>query len=230
MGRISIQSLESKSKFLDGKCFWVGVNNLMDCQSLLTASRLITGLLELDPAPARPEPLFSSGDLNPHRRSSAAFQTIRSNSIIPTVRKSLMPANTSSNTVSVTADGWYIGCSSHTRKTEIQLLSTSCSLNAEIAQVSFREVKAMTIADSLSTRLAMSAGTDHMAARPAISDSLFQPPSFTATSSPGGSTVDDNSAPARNFRSVVERRFKRMNEAHDRIRTELLGADPPHDE
>ena len=32
---------------------------------------------------------------------------------------------------------------------------------------------------------------------------------------------------ARNLRSIVERRFKRMSEAHDRIRTELLAAHQP---
>ena len=34
---------------------------------------------------------------------------------------------------------------------------------------------------------------------------------------------------AANLRSIVERRFRRMSEAHDRIRTELLARDPPHE-
>jgi len=33
---------------------------------------------------------------------------------------------------------------------------------------------------------------------------------------------------AANLRSIVERRFKRMSEAHDRIRTELLARHSPH--
>jgi hypothetical protein len=32
---------------------------------------------------------------------------------------------------------------------------------------------------------------------------------------------------AANLRSIVERRFRRMSEAHDRIRTELLQRHPP---
>jgi hypothetical protein len=34
---------------------------------------------------------------------------------------------------------------------------------------------------------------------------------------------------ATNLRSIVERRFRRMSEAHDRIRTELLARHPPHE-
>jgi hypothetical protein len=33
---------------------------------------------------------------------------------------------------------------------------------------------------------------------------------------------------AANLRSIVERRFRRMSEAHDRIRSELLARHPPH--
>ena len=85
----------------------------------------------------------------------------------------------------------------------------------------------MTAGNALSARLAMSAGTNQMDARPVITDSLFPPQHFTATAVPNGSSVDYDRGSNRDLRSVVERRFKRMNEAHDRIRTALL-AHPPH--
>ena len=86
----------------------------------------------------------------------------------------------------------------------------------------------MEIGDRLSAGLAMSAGASQMEARPAVSDFLFQPHSLTAMGGSNGHTGDyghsHGNAPARDLRSVVERRFKRMNEAHDRIRTALLRA------
>jgi len=85
----------------------------------------------------------------------------------------------------------------------------------------------MNAGNGRSTRLAMSAGTNPMDTRAVASDSLFPPQYFTAPAVPNGSIVDYDNGPTSDLRSVVERRFKRMNEAHDRIRTELL-AHPPH--
>lgn len=85
----------------------------------------------------------------------------------------------------------------------------------------------MNAGDGLSSRLAMRAGANQAAARSAISDSFFPSQSLTPTGTPGGSTGDHEAASSRDLRAVVERRFKRMNEAHDRIRTEMLAAHPP---
>lgn len=88
----------------------------------------------------------------------------------------------------------------------------------------------MNVGDNVSTSLMRLTGTNQIEARPAISSPLFQPQSLTAKGMPTGSTVDHDSAPARDLRSVVERRFMRMNEAHDRIRTELLCSHAPETE
>jgi hypothetical protein len=48
----------------------------------------------------------------------------------------------------------------------------------------------------------------------------FSSPSLTANDLPDDPHREDVS---RELRSAVERRFMRMNEAHDRIRTEMLG-------
>ncbi|MBC8031239.1 MAG: hypothetical protein H7Z16_14085 [Pyrinomonadaceae bacterium] len=70
----------------------------------------------------------------------------------------------------------------------------------------------------LSTRLIRWTELDQIGARPGI---LFS----TSSESPEDERIphDPNREKTpRNLRSVVERRFMRMNEAHDRIRTEML--------
>lgn len=86
----------------------------------------------------------------------------------------------------------------------------------------------MNARDAHSTRLTMSAGANPMHARLVVSDSLF-PSQLTATAVPNSSMVDYDRSSIRDLRSVVERRFKSMNEAHDRIRTELLAHSPRAD-
>lgn len=60
---------------------------------------------------------------------------------------------------------------------------------------------------------------------------LMSPYASVSTARPNGrkdSAVRQYaSKTAANLRSIVERRFMRMSEAHDRIRTELLARHPP---
>ena len=55
------------------------------------------------------------------------------------------------------------------------------------------------------------------------------PNAYTSPSSGSKDSAvrDYASRTAANLRSIVERRFSRMNEAHDRIRTKLLAAHQP---
>ena len=80
----------------------------------------------------------------------------------------------------------------------------------------------------LLSRAAKAAGTNHMEA---VSDSAFPPRPLNAMGRGNNPTGDHDKSndivPARDLRSL-ERHFKSMDEAHDRIRTQLLRTAPSH--
>jgi len=89
-----------------------------------------------------------------------------------------------------------------------------------------REGQAMEIGDVRSNGLANTAPTDYAESR--TENSFFPHLQLPAAGMSSGST--QQAAPAKEVRSVVERRFMSMNEAHDRIRTAMLAPDHPDGE
>jgi hypothetical protein len=79
----------------------------------------------------------------------------------------------------------------------------------------------MNIGDTLSPILRV----DTQMAEPV--DDLMSPYASVSTARSTGRKGSAIRRTAANLRSIVERRFMRMSEAHDRIRTELLARHPP---
>jgi len=84
----------------------------------------------------------------------------------------------------------------------------------------------MNAGDARATSLMRSTETNHMETPSALPEAVFQSPSLITPAITQNSMAEHDSVPMVDVRSVVERRFKRMNETHDRIRTEVLALDP----
>ena len=88
----------------------------------------------------------------------------------------------------------------------------------------FREGPAMAIGDVRATGIAKATVPNYTAPQP---ESSFFPQLQASTGIPGDATSTVAQLPTLQARSVVEQRFRRMNAAHDRIRTEVLCAHDP---